>query len=409
MRCDILKLNSQYLYQKLSTLKCQPYENTEIRFWILFAVFCHLHTWGRQMNIGIPKEIRPAEYRVGLSPAGVQILSRLGHTCYVENEAGLGAGFTNQEYELAGAIIVYSPHEVFARADLILKFSRPMDQEIEWIQTGKAIAGMLQLQSASRNKIDIFLEKNITTMAYEQIEEEDGEFPVMRPLSEIGGRMAGQIAANLLQNNFGGNGVLLSGMPGVPPAEVVIIGVGVVGSYAAKAMLSMGAHVTALDINPRALQNIHDQHPEIVTMFSTKDNISRSCSYADVVITAAMGPSQHAPMLITREILRKMKPRAIIMDLSIDLGGCVETSRPTTHENPTFIEENVIHYCVPNIPGVVARTAMHAFFNAAFPYILEIVNKGVDRAIAENPALAKSVNTHKGKIFELNLLTSKSG
>ena len=255
----------------------------------------------------------------------------------------------------------------------------------------------------------ILLERKITAIAYEQIEDDDGNLCVMHPLSEIGGRMAGQIAANLLQNNMGGNGVLLSGMPGVPPAEVVIIGCGVVGTYAAKTLQKMGAHITCLDVDLGTLQRIHDNHPDIVTMFSTNESIARACAYADVVITAAMHPGQIAPVLVTREILRGMKTRSIIMDLSIDLGGCVETSRPTTHDNPTFVEEGVTHYCVPNIPSVVARTATHASFNAAFPYILEIVTHGVEKAIENNSALAKAVNTHGGKIYNLSRLASKTG
>ncbi|MBN2501803.1 MAG: alanine dehydrogenase [Anaerolineales bacterium] len=361
------------------------------------------------MNIGIPKEIRPSEYRVGLSPAGVKTLTRRGHTCYVENEAGLGAGFADLDYQQAGATIVYSPMEVYARADLVLKFARPMDEELEWIQPGKTIAGWLQLPSARQSKIDILLERKITSIAYEQIEDMDGKLTVMHPLSEIGGRMAGQIAANLLQNNMGGNGVLLSGMPGVPPAEVIIIGCGVVGTYAAETLQNMGAHITCLDVNLTALQRIHDNNPGIVTMYSTAENITRACAYADVVITAAMHPGQTAPILVTREILRSMKTRSIIMDLSIDLGGCVETSRPTTHDNPTFVEEGVTHYCVPNIPSVVARTATHASFNASFPYILEIVTHGVEKAIENNSALAKAVNTHGGKIYNLSRLASKTG
>jgi len=356
------------------------------------------------MNIGIPKEIRPNEYRVGLPPAGVEMLVHRGHTCYVEHQAGLGAGFTDQEYQQAGGQIVYSALEAYGRADLVLKFARPLEEELGLMREGCTLLGWLQLPSARQSKIDALLRKKITALTYEQIQLPDGSLPVMRPLSEIGGRIAAQIAAWLLQNNAGGKGILLSGMPGVPPAEVVILGAGIVGTYAAKTLLGMGAQLTMLDSNAAALQSIHEQHPEIVTMFSTTANLKRVCSYADVLIAAAMIPGQRAPVLISREMVQYMKARAVLMDLSIDMGGCSETSRPTTHADPTFIEENVIHYCVPNIPSVVARTATHAFFNAAKPYILEIVEQGVEAAIEGNPALAKAVNTHNGELVNLSRL-----
>ena len=350
------------------------------------------------MNIGIPKERRPFEYRVGLSPMGVQMLSELGHHCYIEHNAGLGAGFSDHDYENAGGRIVYSPHEVFGRADLLLKVVRPLYDEIDWLRNGTTIAGMLQLASARHDKIELLVKKEITSIAFEQIQLEDGTLPVLKPMSQIGGRMTAQIAAMLLQNNAGGKGILLGGIAGVPPAEVVIIGAGVLGTYATQEFLGMGASVTVLDTSIDALQSIVERFPGIATMVSNPLNISRVCTFADVVLGAVMVPGERAPIVITREMVRSMKPRAIIMDVSIDLGGCVETSRPTTHEHPTFIEEGVIHYCVPNMPGVVARTATYAFNNAAFPYILDIANKGVETAIAENAALSRAVNTHKGKL-----------
>jgi alanine dehydrogenase len=360
------------------------------------------------MNIGIPKERRPFEYRAGLRPSGVRLLVEQGHTCYVEHNAGLGAGFSDQDYEQNGARIVYSPHEVFGRADLLLKVTRPLADELEWMRPGTAIAGLLHLASTRREKVDLLLEKQITAIAYEQIRLPDGSLPVLRPMSQIGGTMSAQVAALTLQNNAGGKGILLAGLPGVPPAEVVIVGAGVFGTHAARAFLGMGAHVTVLDTDLNALQRIYNLFPSLTTVVSNPYTLMRACSYADVLVSAVLVPGERAPLIITREMVRSMKPRALIIDASIDQGGCVETSRPTSHDQPTFIAENVVHYCVPNMPGVVGRTATYALTNAAFPYILEIVNKGVEAAITENPALAVAINTHRGKVVHLSLLFSIS-
>lgn len=358
------------------------------------------------MNIGIPKESRPSEYRVGLSPAGVQSLTNRGHNSYVEHDAGLHVGFSDQDYENAGAHIVYSAHEAFGRADFILKVTRPQEEELEMVSPGSIIGGALHLPSASQNKIDYLLKNKITTIAYEQIQREDGSRPVLNIMSEIGGRLIPQIAANLMQNNQGGKGILLGGVTGIPPAEVVIIGAGVFGYAAARSFFALGSQLTVLDTDVKALQHIQNHFPQIVTMFATKTNIKRTCAYADVVITAAAIPGQLAPKLISREILKTMKRRALILDASIDQGGCLETSRPTTHDNPTFVEEGVIHYCVPNMSSVIARTATHAFSNASIPFIIEIAEKGIERAIAENPAIARAINTHQGEFHNLTRLAA---
>lgn len=357
------------------------------------------------MNIGIPKERRPFESRVGLSPAGVEILAQNGHQVYVEHEAGVGAGFADREFETAGARLVYSSEEVFGRADLLLKVARPLKEELEWFRPNTVLAGFLHLASAREDKTDVLLEKKITSIAYEQIEEPDGSRPVLRPLSQIGGAMAAQIAARLLQNNWGGKGILMGGVPGVPPAEVVVLGAGVVGTYATQMFLGMGAHVTVIDQNLAALQSLWDRFPGIVTMISTRRNLERATAFADVVVGAVLTPGQRAPVLIPREMVRAMKPRSVIMDISIDQGGCVETSRPTTHEHPVFIEEGMLHYCVPNMPAAVARTATHAFVNAAMPYILELASTGADEAIKGNAAIEKAVNTHNGELVHLTLLS----
>ena len=358
------------------------------------------------MNIGIPKESRPFEYRVGLSPAGVEILSQNGHQVYVEHEAGVMAGFSDEDYEKAGARLVYSTEEAFGRADLLLKVARPVQGELEWLRPGAILAGFLHLASTQQDKIDILLEKKITSVAYEQIQAPDGSLPVLRPFSQIGGAMAAQIAARLLQNNWGGKGILMGGVPGVPPAEIVILGAGVVGTYATQMFLGMGAHVTVIDHNLTALQRIWDRFPSIVTKMSTRRNIERSVSYADVVIGAVLTPGQRPPILVTREMVRSMKPRSVIMDVSIDEGGCVETSRPTTHEHPIYIEEGILHYCVPNIPGAVARTATHAFVNSAIPYITEMAALGTD-SILKNPSIEPAINTHDGRLLNLAHLNAR--
>lgn len=359
------------------------------------------------MNIGIPKERRPYEYRVGMSPAGVEILSQLGHKVYVEHDAGVGAGFSDQEYEKAGARLAYSPDEVFGRADLLLKVARPMKEELEWLQPGCVVAGLLHLASAQQDKVDILLQKEITAVSYEQIQLADGTLPVLRPFSQIGGMMAAQTAARLLQNNWGGKGILIGGVPGVPPAEVVILGAGVVGRNAARGFLGLGAHVTMIDININALQRVADHFSGVATMVSTKRNIERATAYADVVVGAVLKPGERAPILVTREMVQAMKPRSVIIDVSIDEGGCVETSRPTTHDHPTYEEEGVLHYCVPNMPGVVARTATHAFVNAAVPFIVEMADKGIEQAMRDNAALEAAVVTHAGKLHHMNRRTDR--
>jgi alanine dehydrogenase len=357
------------------------------------------------MNIGIPKERRPFESRVGLSPAGVEILTQHGHQVYVEHEAGVGAGFDDREFETAGARLVYSPDEVFMRGDLLLKVARPTREELDWMRPGIAVAGLLHLASAREDKTEILLQKKITSIAYEQIQHPDGTLPVLRPFSQIGGRMSAAVAARFLQNNWGGKGILLGGIPGVPPAEVVILGGGTVGACATNAFLGLGAHVTVIDKDVNVLQRVYMRFPHVVTMISTRRNIERAIAYADVVVGAVLITGERTPILITREMMQSMKPRSIFIDVSIDQGGCSETSRPTTHDHPTYVEEGVLHYCVPNMPGVVARTATHAFVNAAMPYILELTNLGVAEAIKQNPAIEKAVNTHDGKLVHLTLLS----
>jgi alanine dehydrogenase len=351
------------------------------------------------MNICVPRERRTMEYRVGLTPAGFELLTYEGHTCYVEREAGLGAGFSDYDYERAGARVVYTPDEVFGRADLLLKVTRPTDEEMEWVPPGQIMAGFFHLASARRAKVTMLLEKKVTAIAYELIQKDNGLLPVLKPMSQVGGRMVAQIGATLLQNNHGGKGILVGGVPGVPPAEVVILGAGTAGSEAAKTFIGMGASVYILD---RDLERLHEIYRlfegRVITMVSHNFNIAKVVRFADILVGAVLVPGERAPILVTREMVRSMRPRSVIIDLSIDQGGCVETSRPTTHESPTFVEEGILHYCVPNVSGVLARTATHAFNNAAWPHIQSIVRLGLDGAIKTDPALACGVATRDGEI-----------
>ncbi len=356
------------------------------------------------MNIGIPRERRPFEFRVGLSPAGAEILTQSGHEVFVEHEAGAGAGFSDASYQEAGATLVYSTEEALGRADLVLKVARPLWEEIAWLRQGCMLAGFLHLASARQDKIEALLEKKVTAIAFEQIQAPDGSLPVLKPFSQIGGAMAAQIAARLLQNNWGGKGILMGGVPGVAPAEVVVLGAGTVGTCATQTFVGMGAHVTVIDHNLQALARLWDRFPCTITLLSTPRNIERSVAYADVVVGCVLNPGQRAPILVTRAMVRSMKPRSVVMDISIDEGGCIETSRPTTHEHPVYTEEGILHYCVPNMPGAVARTATHAFVNSAMPYIMDIAENGLD-AVLNNPSIEPAVVMYEGEPRHLSRLT----
>jgi alanine dehydrogenase len=274
---------------------------------------------------------------------------------------------------------------------------------------GSTLMGMLFLAAARRSRVDAILAKKITAIAYEQIETKNDCLPVLHPMSQIGGQMTAQIAMRWMQSDLGGKGILLGGIPGVPPAEVVIIGGGVVGVNALTAFLGLGAHVTILDKEMSVLQRINDNFPQVVTLVSTRRNIDRVCAFADVVVGAVFVLGERAPIVLTRETLKLMKPRSLVIDMSIDQGGCFETSRPMTHDRPTFIEDGIIHYCVPNVPSLVARTATHAFVNAAMPYIMKVASLGVEKAIETDPSLETAVNTHQGEIRHLHLWTTQKG
>jgi alanine dehydrogenase len=361
------------------------------------------------MNIGVPRERRADENRVGLTPAVIELLTAAGHTCYVENEAGVGAGFSDVDYERAGARIVYSPQEAYGRANLVAKVARPMEDEVELVNGGSILMGFLHLAVARRERVETLLEKHVTAIALETIQTDDGALPVQTPLSKAAGLMAPQLAGILMQNNHGGKGILLGGIPGVPPAEVVIIGAGTFGTAAAHAFLAAGASVYVLDQDLARLQYLDERcrtGGRLVTMVSHKFNIAKVIKFADVVVGAVLVPGTRAPIVVTREMVRTMKPRSVILDISIDQGGCVETSRPTTHHDPTFVEEGVIHYCVPNMTSVVARTATHALNNAAWPFIREIAQNGLGAALAGMSALRRGVATHDGHVVNPALASS---
>ncbi len=350
------------------------------------------------MDIGIPKERQPSEYRVGLSPSGVRLLTELGHTVYFERSAGEGAGFRDSEYRSAGGQVVYSGEEAYGRSELMLKFSRPARDEISWVRRGQLILGYLHLNAAPKDEVEALLERGVTALAYERILGPDGTNPVLTPLSQIGGRMAATLAAKLLQNDSGSRGVLLSGVPGVPPAEVVIIGAGVAGSNAAQSFLALGAQVTLLDVRLKVLQRLDCTLPgQPVTMLANPHTIATACSYADVVVGAVRTPGSRPPVVLERKTLRSMKRGALFIDLSIDEGGCAETSRPTTHQDPTYVEEGVVHCCIPNLPSAVARTSCHAFLTAGWPYLERIVEEGLAAVVADDSGVAKAVMIRGGE------------
>ena len=352
------------------------------------------------MVIGIPKEVRPLENRVGLTPAAVDSLVRAGQTVVVESNAGLQAGFSDENYRDVGAQIVYSHKEACARADMVVKIGRPMEKEYPCFRPEQIIMSYLHLAVASPDLIEIFQNERITAIGYETIQEDSGRLPVLEATSEVAGRMAPIIAGELLDSITGGRGILISGIPGVAPAAVAVLGAGVLGFNAARAFHNMGADVTVLDHDMTALKEIDLRFEgKMATLYATPHNIAKVVSFADVLVCAAAVPGGKAPTLVTREMLKNMRHRAVILDFAINSGGNVETSRPTTLANPSYIEENVIHYCVPNVPARVARSASYAFSNAALPYIMEIARSGIYGAMENLSALRRGVNVLNGKLI----------
>jgi alanine dehydrogenase len=350
------------------------------------------------MIIGIPKEIKDNEYRVAITPAGVESLVFSGHTVYMQASAGTSSGFPDNDYVMAGATICKSANEVWSFSEMVMKVKEPQEAEYQYLREGLIYFAYLHL--APEYKLTkALLDNNVTAIAYETIQLENGNLPCLMPMSEVAGRMSIQIGAKYLERENGGRGILLSGVPGVAPAEVVILGAGTVGWNAAKIALGLGAHVTVLDTNTDKMRYLDDiSHGNLTTISSNRRHIADAVQQADLLIGGVLIPGAKAPKIVTREMVSSMKPGSVIVDVSIDQGGCIETSKPTTHSNPIFKINDVIHYCVTNIPGAVPRTSTYALSNATLPYALKIAKLGVDEAIKSDKALLKGVNTHAGNV-----------
>jgi len=356
------------------------------------------------MEFGVPKEVRDLEMRVGLAPAGVLALVQAGHAVYVEREAGKQAGFSDEHYRRAGAQVVYSAEEAYGRADVVAKVTRPTAGEQRLFRYGQTIFSFLHLSVSSPDLLEVLSEQNITAVAYETIQDENGVLPVLVPMSELAGRLAPIVAGQLLMTTNGGRGTLLGGIPGVPPAAVVILGGGVLGFNAARAFLGLGAQVTLLDRDVRKLQQMDDAlSGRMTTMISNDYNLQRAASFADVLVGCVLNPGQRAPVLISRQMVRRMRPGSVIIDFSIDQGGCVETSRPTTLRDQTYVEEGVIHSCVPNLTATVARTTSYAITNAALPYLLAMGEHGLLGSYKVMPSLLAGINVYQGELVHAGI------
>jgi alanine dehydrogenase len=349
-------------------------------------------------TVGVPKEIKDMEGRVSMQPDGVAELVHHGHEVMVQAGAGDGAGFSDEEYGEAGARLVDGPEEVFEAADLIVKVKEPVPEEYDRFREGQQLFTYLHL-AADKGLTEFLMERKINSIAYETVETPDGLLPLLTPMSEVAGRMSVQAAAHHLESTQGGAGLLLGGVPGTPAAKVTIIGGGVVGTEAAKIALGMRALVSVLDISPKRLaylSDIFEGRADLVI-----PNRARTAAYvrqADVVIGAVLVHGAKAPKLVSREMVASMRPGSVVADVAIDQGGCIETARPTTHSDPTFVEEGVVHYCVANIPGAVARTSTLALTSATLPYLIRIADKGIEGAAAEDEDLAKGLSTMRGDL-----------
>jgi alanine dehydrogenase len=350
------------------------------------------------MRIGVPKEIKVHEYRVGMTPAGVAEAVHRGHDVLVETGAGLGIGVEDDAYTQAGAEIASDAQAVFAAADLIVKVKEPQAAERKMLRENQVLFTYLHL-APDPDQTRELLASGVTAVAYETVTDADGGLPLLRPMSQVAGRMAVQAGAHCLEKEAGGRGVLLSGVPGVAPGKVTVIGGGVVGANAALVALGMGADVTVLDKNLVAMRNLeHRMGSGLKTIYSNRHTLEEHVAAADLVIGAVLVPGAAAPKLITRDMIKTMKPGAALVDVAIDQGGCAETSKPTTHADPTFIVDGVVHYCVANMPGAVAHTSTYALSNATLPFVLALAGKGPAQAMADDPHLLAGLNVHKGKL-----------
>jgi len=350
------------------------------------------------MIVGVPTEIKTDENRVAITPAGVSAFVGNGHTVLIENNAGVGSGIENEAFIDAGAEICDSVDQLWERADMIIKVKEPLEPEFERMREKQVIFTYLHL-AADRELTLKLMEKKVVAIGYETIQLEDGSLPLLAPMSEVAGRLSVQMGAQCLEAKNGGGGILLPGVSGVPPAKVVIIGAGIAGTNACFVAVGIGACVSILDINPARLRYMHEiTQGHISTLMSNPANIEEAVVDADLVIGAVLIPGALAPKLVTRDMLRKMWRGSAFVDIAVDQGGCSETTRPTTHRDPIFIEEGVVHYCVANMPGAVPKTSTYALTNATLQYGLELANKGWERAVEDDPVLKKGVNIANGAV-----------
>ncbi len=350
------------------------------------------------MIIGVPKEIKNNENRVAAIPATVQPAVARGHTVLVQKGAGEGSGIADQAYEAAGAKIVGTAKQVYKEAELVLKVKEPLPSEYPLLRADQLLFTYLHL-AADRDLTDALLQRKIIGLAYETVATADGRLPLLEPMSEVAGRMAVHVAATYLSRPLGGRGVLLGGVPGVPPATVVILGGGIVGYNAARVAAGMGAWVYLLDVNPERMRYLDEVLPEnVTTLMSNRMSLEECLRRADVLIGAVLIPGAKAPKLVTREMLKLMRPGAVLVDVAVDQGGCTETTRPTTHSEPTYVVDGVVHYCVANMPGAYARTSTFALTNVTTPYLLQVADKGWLQAARENAEIARGLNLIRGHV-----------
>ena len=350
------------------------------------------------MIIGVPKEIKISESRVGLTEAGVKQLVQEGHTVYVEKDAGVGSRIPNEDYIRAGAKILDSAKEIYAKADMIWKVKEPLPDEYEKLRENQILYTYLHL-AAEPKLTKVLCERKVKSVAYETIQLADGSLPLLTPMSEVAGRMATQVGAFYLQKDHGGKGILLGGVTGVKRGKVTIIGGGVVGINAAKMAVGLGAEVTVLDVNHRRLEYLDDVFQgRLTVLHSNSVNIEASVIDSDLVVGGVLVTGWKAPILVTKSMIERMQPGSVVVDVAVDQGGCIETCRPTSHQNPTYEVAGVIHYCVPNMPGVVSRTSTYALTNATFKYGSMIAQMGVEDSIAKDPALYKGLNVYGGNV-----------